>query len=405
MTRTERTYFLVVSLYHASWSFIGPLYALFLLDRGLDLLEINLVIATFLITSFVFEVPTGAVADVFGRKISFVLSCLVRSVAFLLYWVSDDFGDFLLAEFIDAIGTTLATGALDAWAVDGMKEEGKDGATDDFFARAQLLTRTTMIIAGFSAGYVATATSIEMPWLMAAVCFVFTGALGAWQMKSDRPQRHAVGAALQAAGRNVRRTVLDGWDEVRRHPIMGRLCLLTAATAFAMMPALQTWQPHMQSFTGSGLWVMGWIWALLNLAAVFASLLVPRLGHWPRAHVVAVATLLRAAMLAAAALAPSLAPAILGFLLFEFGYGITEPVMLGWMNQHAGSARRATVLSVRQMAFTLGGSLGLVVLGVVARDAGIPTAWLVAAAVLVVTAAGFSVVVDQRRVPEPSTTA
>jgi hypothetical protein len=51
------------------------------------------------------------------------------------------------------------------------------------------------------------------------------------------------------------------------------------------------------------------------------------------------------------------------------------------MNEHIGTELRATVLSVEGMAFMLGGSLGLVCLGLVARGDGIPLAWLVCAGI------------------------
>lgn len=389
MTRTERTYFLVISLYHASWSFIGPLYSLFLLGRGLDLFEISLVLATYLISAFVFEVPTGAVADVFGRKTSFVLSCVVRAGAFLLYWTADGLADFLVAETVDAIGTTLATGALDAWAVDGRRAEGAKDATDAFFARAQMLARGTMIVVGVVGGYVAM-YGIELPWLLGAATFLATAIVAAWRMADDRPHDRSLGEALRRSRRDLGGTILAGWHEVRRHPVMRVLCVLTATTAFATMPAYHTWQPHLQSLAGEELWLMGWIWALLNLAMVLASVAVRAVVHLPRTRVVAVATLVRAAMLAAAAQSPVLAPAVLAFVVFEFGMGLNEPLMLGWMNEHAGAAQRATVLSVRQMSFTLGGGIGLLLVGVVARDHGIPAAWLVGATVLAATAAGFA---------------
>jgi hypothetical protein len=56
------------------------------------------------------------------------------------------------------------------------------------------------------------------------------------------------------------------------------------------------------------------------------------------------------------------------------------------MNEHIGSELRATVLSVEGMAFMLGGSLGLVCLGLVARGYGIPPAWLVCAAIFLAMA-------------------
>ena len=49
------------------------------------------------------------------------------------------------------------------------------------------------------------------------------------------------------------------------------------------------------------------------------------------------------------------------------------------MNEHATSAQRATILSVRSMAFTLGGAAGLVCLGFLARETSIANAWLVTA--------------------------
>jgi hypothetical protein len=61
------------------------------------------------------------------------------------------------------------------------------------------------------------------------------------------------------------------------------------------------------------------------------------------------------------------------------------------MNEHTDSRNRATVLSVRAMSFTLGGSLGLVSLGLVARATGIPTAWAIAAAIHALVAAGVIV--------------
>lgn len=84
----------------------------------------------------------------------------------------------------------------------------------------------------------------------------------------------------------------------------------------------------------------------------------------------------RAVFLAAAALGGSLA-GVLGLLvLYEMAVAARQPVVLAWANEHVGSTLRSTVLSVQGMAFTLGGSLGLTLFGLVARAYGIPAAWL-----------------------------
>src|SRR2546430_16914262 len=85
MTRTERTFYLLFGSYSLAQFFLAPVYPLFLLSRGLDLLEINLILAIYLITIFVFEVPTGALADTARRRFSFVICCATRTAPFVRY--------------------------------------------------------------------------------------------------------------------------------------------------------------------------------------------------------------------------------------------------------------------------------------------------------------------------------
>ncbi len=68
----------------------------------------------YLVTVFLLEIPTGAFADRYGRRRSFIVSCWIRAFAYGLYARADSFADCLVAEMIDALGTTLASGALEA---------------------------------------------------------------------------------------------------------------------------------------------------------------------------------------------------------------------------------------------------------------------------------------------------
>jgi predicted MFS family arabinose efflux permease len=84
-----------------------------------------------------------------------------------------------------------------------------------------------------------------------------------------------------------------------------------------------------------------------------------------------------------------LAPALGGWLLQETSFGLTEPVMQAWMNEHVPADRRATVLSIRSMVGTLGGGAGLIAIGFVARDQGIPAAWMVSAMLFLASAPAY----------------
>jgi MFS family permease len=384
MTRTERTYYLVFGLYSLWAWFIAPVYPLFLASRGLDPLEVNLVLATYLIVVFVFEVPTGAAADLVGRKASFVLSCLLRTVAFGLYAVAQSFLDCAVAEVIDGIGTTLASGALDAWAIDGMRAEGDDRPADRFFARAQILMRCVMIAGGVGCAYLA-AVSFALAWWVAAAGFASTAAVAAWRMHEPAGQ-----ATTRPTRGHFVATMSEGFAAVRGVPVLILVCGLTGASYFAAIPAHMLWQSRMVELSGEGVWIIGWLWVALNLAALLGSALLPRLlVRLRRERVLCVAALWRGVTLAGASAAATLAPALSGWLLQEVSFGLSEPVMQSWMNEHVAADRRATVLSVRSMIGTLGGGVGLIAIGFVARDSGTSAAWAVSAALFLATAPAY----------------
>ncbi len=394
MTRTERIYYLVLGLYHASWSFLGPVYPLFLLDRGLDLFKINVVLAVYFVTVLLFEVPTGAVADRFGRKASFLLSCAIRSVAFALYWTSESFPAFILAEFIDALGTTLATGAIDAWAVDGMRAEASRTSANRLFSNGHVVARAMMIVSGLSGGYLAT-HDIALPWLFGTAGFLATGIIGALTM---RETSHGDATLVHPSLADM---IRDSIALLRRTRSLQLLCVLTGATAFAHMPAILLWPPRVAEITGREMDLMGWVWVLLNLVAMLSSAVAGRLHPDGRAgRLLAVITVLRAVGLAGAAFAIGLTPVVVGILMLEAGLGLSDPLLQARMSDGAPPERRATVLSLRSMSFMSGGACGLVTLGLLARGFGIPATWLACATVLAMIAPVFRRL-DARR-PQPA---
>lgn len=397
MPRAATTYFLVYGLYCSSWSWLMAIYPLFLMSRGLDLFEINVVFSVYLITAFGFEVPTGAVADVLGRKVSFLFSCIMRGIAFGLYWFADGFVDCLIAELIDAIGTTLATGALDAWVVDAMKEEGDKRPAGVIFARAAFVASPMMIVAGVLGGY-AGDIDIALPWVFGASTFVFTGLVGLVLMREARIAPAAHGSTWAAWISTTR----EGLITVRQQPVMLVLCLLTGFTAFATMPAWHYWPARLQEVSGAGTWLLGWAWALISLAGMAGNWLMPRLvPRYRREHVLMIAWAWRALMLGVAAFSSQLVPTLLAILAMQAVWGLSEPTLQGWMNEKVDSAQRATVLSVRSMSFTLGGGIGLIVLGLLGRASGIPAVWGAAAILLILVAPGFLLLKSPRLVPQP----
>ncbi|MDG2308828.1 MAG: MFS transporter [Candidatus Binatia bacterium] len=386
MTRTERTFYILEGSFQTWGWFMTPVYPIFLLSKGLDLFQMNVVLATYFLATAIFEVPTGAVADVFGRRFSFILSCFVRSGAFLLYTFADSFTDCLIAEVIDAIGYTLASGALEAWAIDGIREEGDHRPTDRLFARVEMIIRGVMIVGGIAGGLLAD-IDLLLPWYVATVGFSLTGLYALVAMKEPRrPKRTRSAPIFQPLVAQMR----DGVAAARASRTVGILCLISAFTAAALLPVNLTWPPRLELLSDQGYWVLGAATALLNAAAFTGAALTTRLlRHTGREYLLFGTTLVRGLVFAAAALATQFYPVLLGLLIGELMGGAGRPAYQAWLNEHIESSRRATVLSVATMSFTLGAAIGLVALGLLARSSGFSSAWLVAAALLVIAAPGY----------------
>ena len=387
MTRTERTYYVLEGSFQTWGWFLSPVYTIFLLSKGLDVFQLNVVLATYFVATTVFEVPTGAVADVYGRRISFISSCFVRSSAFLMYAFADDFTDCLIAEVIDGFGYTLASGALEAWAVDGVRAEGDDRPADRMFARVEMIVRGTMILGGILGGTLAD-IDIRIPWFIATFGFAATGLYATLAM------REIPGAGPPAPSGNARPSlttqIRTAWTAARSSRVIATLCVLAALSGAALLPVLHTWPARLEALSGSGYWVLGVASALLNGAALCGAALTTRvLGRRGRETVLSATSLMRAVATAGAALGTAFVPTLAGLLVGEVMGGIARPASQAWINEHIGSAQRATVLSIERMAFTLGASTGLVALGLVGRAYGFPTAWLAAACLFLVVGLGY----------------
>ena len=123
-----RTYLSLTVLSTLSASFIWGVNTLFLLDAGLSNTEAFAANAFFTLGQVVFEVPTGVVADVRGRKLSFLLGAgtlFLSTLVYLYMWqVSAPFWAWAVASAFIGLGFTFFSGAVEAWLVDALNFHG-----------------------------------------------------------------------------------------------------------------------------------------------------------------------------------------------------------------------------------------------------------------------------------------
>src|SRR5512141_1915507 len=91
---------------------------------GLTPLQLVLIGTTLEVSTFLFEVPTGIVADVYSRRLSLIIGYILMGIGFLIEGFFPAFLPIVLAQAVWGLGYTFTSGAKQAWITDEIGEEG-----------------------------------------------------------------------------------------------------------------------------------------------------------------------------------------------------------------------------------------------------------------------------------------
>jgi len=141
------------------------IWMLYLAWRGLTLLQIGLVESVFHVTSLVMEVPTGIVADRFGRRTSRLLSRVMALIGTLLMIASRSFWGYALAFVFVALGYNLESGAGDALVYDSLVQAGRQDGYLRVKGRQEVAYQAAAIVSLVASGIVATFDYLLAYWL------------------------------------------------------------------------------------------------------------------------------------------------------------------------------------------------------------------------------------------------
>ncbi len=368
-------YYFVWLIYSFAGAFLFGVYPLFLRSRGLTPFQINLVLATYFAVTFFSDTATGAFADLAGRRVGFVIGCVLRIISFITYFFAHSFLLFVIAEAIDGIGTTFGNGTIDSWAVDRLDRSGFAPSKDSVFARGSQFANLTFMVGAVIGGYVAD-RDIAAPWLLGAGGYVLAAFCGAASLtgESEEIGRISLGAIAHLIPARLR-------DGVRRGFSNRAILLLSIASAIIAgiwIPIAVQWPAYFESGYGIGVQIVGWVFSIFMIGRIAGAQIVIRQGPHParRAGLLA---------LAAAGIAIALFVAASGGIhtnlvlacLFAVNLlsGVSQPLVQAWFNEEIDASDRALLLSFQTTFVTLGNALSLIVNGLIVRRWGLMVGW------------------------------
>jgi DHA3 family tetracycline resistance protein-like MFS transporter len=338
----------------------------------LNALQLVLVGTALEVSVFLFEIPTGVVADTVSRRLSVIIGTVLIGIGLIVWGAWPLFGTILLGQVLWGIGATFTSGATQAWVSDetGNLQTGRiylRAAQWGWAAGALGIVASVPLVALW--GLQAPILAGGIGYLVAALVLVFVMSERHWSPapRAGRSVMRSMADTLHTAGKTVRMvpallTILaiafiggagsEAFDRLRELHILSNFTLPTALPAIA------------------------WF-ALINLVSLIGSVAaVEAARRWidTESHLGAARTLLvlqvvLIAMIVAFAAAVSFEMAALSYLVTRIVRRVAQPIYTAWINLGLPSEVRATVHSLANQTDSLGQIAGGPLLG-----------WLAAAA-------------------------
>jgi MFS family permease len=369
--RNPRLYVLFTTLYNARAYY--PVLAIFFTDLGLTLERFVFLNLMWALAIFTLEVPSGALADTLGRKklLVFASCVMVVEMAILLVAPKDGgtllFALCILNRLLSGTSEAAASGADEAIAYDALPEQGREAAWDDVMSAAMRWRSVGFFVAMILGGLlydpawlakiginipveVAHRLPIAVVFIQAVACVIIT-------LRLEETQHS--GADISQRCRSAFRLTLQTAKMAFTTRsiaviIIGGLLIDSVARNFATITSEYYRLIHFPE------WSFGLLGALSGVLGFFVPSLARRLNaRFPPLGVLGIAAAL--SILSLALLAPAwpwfgLLPAMLLMTML----GLVGFTVGRHLHASADSSQRATLLSVRGLAFNLGyGSFSL----------------------------------------------
>ena len=345
---------------------------------GLTPLQLVLVGTTLETTAFLFEIPTGIVADLYSRRLSVIIGFFLIGIGFTIEGLLPFFAAALLNQVIWGIGSTFTSGALEAWIVDEVGEE----RMGPVFLRGSQAGQIGGI-AGILLSVALGSITLALPVVVGGLAFVGLVIFLVIVMPENgfKPTPRGERTHWQSMLSPLR----DGLKLVRRRPLLLTFLAIVLVTGLYSEGYDRLWQAHLlRDLTLPALGSFNpVIW--FGIIDIVAMLLVAGTTEVIRGRlnmdnqkamirVLIAAEALLIVGLLVFALAVNIWIALIALWVVNIMRRSTDPIFSTWTNRHIDSKIRATVLSSFGQANAFGQIGGGPVVGLIGDRLGLRAA-------------------------------
>ncbi|MCC8174134.1 MAG: MFS transporter [Odoribacter sp.] len=319
-----------------------PIIVLFYEDNGLGMKEIFLLKSVYSIAMVTCEIPSGYLADAWGRRNTLLIGGILTFGGFLCYSFSYTLAAFFMAEIFLGLGQSMVSGADSALLYDTMLNNRREDEYLKYESRITMIGNFSEATAGIISGFLAL-SSLRLPFYCQTF-IAFIGIPAALCLKECGIRTRSKNA-LQNIYDIIKYSLFTNKSLCYDIMFSGIIGMATLTMAWFVQPLLIILDIPTPLY--------GIIWTILNLtvgiAALFSDSISRKLGENKTYTIILIGITLGYLSISFNLTYLSL------FLLFLFYIirGFATPILKGYINKQTFSEMRATVLSIRNFIIRL----------------------------------------------------
>lgn len=334
----------IYSFLREFYLFAGILVPFYTEWGNINFFQVAILQSIFVISVFLFEIPTGAFADKLGRKKSLFLASLTGTIAIAFYTISPKFYLFIIAEIIWGLSVALLSGAQDSIVYDSLKATKTEKNSQKIFGQFRSYHILAIGIAAPIGSYLVPHIGLRMIMLLSAIG-PFIAMLVALTLKEPEIIREK---------KNYFLIIKKGLNIFKQNKIIQILTFDRASSITFVMIMFIAYQ-HALSDMNISIQNYGWVHALIVLMQfiVLNSFTFFNNVFKSKKRMIFYFALIPAIAYIGMGIIDSIIIWII-LLTFAQGFGYPRDVLfVNYLNKHIESEERATVLSIISMIKSL----------------------------------------------------
>jgi MFS family permease len=166
-------YLIKVFLEHFSFGLTIPFSIVWMLQQGMTLPQVGLIQTVIFVCTFLLELPTGAIADTFGRKNSLTLGALAHTLGLVIFLFSHSFLGFFLSALCTGAAWALISGAEETYLHDIITPQSGQGYKK-LFSRVTMSDEVATLLGMFVGSILTASFSLQSTFVVAAFFMFLT---------------------------------------------------------------------------------------------------------------------------------------------------------------------------------------------------------------------------------------